>query len=149
MPIALIADKCASHIFHKHVDGTEEGKAEGRSSFSPAAKSRGNEMTALIRSMQAATTCLNGGKPVGKIPICKLRLWHFPLPGPRISTLRRHRRLQYAAFDRPWTKSPFIIFLLFIIFHNFLGFLTRIFSGGWIPHGPNAASSLLFPQRLY
>jgi hypothetical protein len=48
---------------------------------------------------------------------------------PRISTLRRYRRLQYAAFDGPWTKSPFIIFLLFIIFHNFLGFFTRIFSG--------------------
>ena len=72
--------------------------------FFPAAKSRANEMTALIRSMQAATTCLNGRKPVGKIPICKLRLWHFPLPEPRISTLRRYRRLQYAAFGRPWTK---------------------------------------------
>ena len=29
MPIALIANKCASHIFRKDVERTEEGKAEG------------------------------------------------------------------------------------------------------------------------
>ena len=37
MPIALIADKCASHIFHKHVGGTEEG----RSSFFSRSKEPG------------------------------------------------------------------------------------------------------------
>ena len=66
MSIALIADKSASHIFPKDVERTEEGKAEGRSSFFPATKSRGNGMTALIRSMQTVTTYLKRKKSGGE-----------------------------------------------------------------------------------
>jgi len=139
MPIALIADKCASHIFHKHVEGTEEGKAEAIILFFRS-KEPGERNDSIDKKRAGRHILPKRKKTSGEIPTYLQAnygcgTFHTSTLASLLRTLQRYRRLQYAAFDRPWTKSSFVIFLLFIIFHNFHNFLLA-YSPGLDPTRP-------------